>query len=132
MPMAARSSVLPVADTRPTHSTPTHRSIHRGSSLSTIYAHRSHKLEDPFRSSGGSCLERRIPLYFFKIFGNLLPKGEKCIDHRLQTRVSRSFSCWFLLPVATMSICFMLLGCFYACEILRSIVWLIILCLMCG
>ena len=41
--------------------------------------------------------ERSIALCIFKLFGNLLPKGEKCIDHRLRERVFCLLSLLFLV-----------------------------------
>ena len=49
-----------------------------------------------YTTSRRSSLEIRIALCIFKFFGNLLPKGEKCIDHRLRGRVL-CFSCLSLL-----------------------------------
>ena len=47
-----------------------------------------------------SSLSVDLALCIFKLFGNLLPKGEKCIDHRLRERVFCFFvslAIWYLV-----------------------------------
>lgn len=109
------------------------RGICRCSYLNAIYTHQSHKPEDPFRSSRGSCLERGIALYLFKLFGNLLPKREKVYRSLGFERERMSRFCSLVL----LSFCYFVrlirATCLFdACEILRLVLWLIILCLMCA
>ena len=58
-------------------------------------------------------------------------RGRKCIDHRLQERVSHSFARWFFIACCYNVRLFHAVWLSYAREILRFIMWLIILCLVC-
>ena len=155
VPRAQRSSAMPVvSDTRTTifntcsnylshtssfnssSSTDISWSFCRRTPLHAIYAHRSNQPEDIFRSSRRSCLECHIALCIFKLFGNLLPKGEKVYR---SLGFERECVFCFLLPLLLLwSFCFDRLHAtifVIVCEILLwSYIWsyyaLICSCLM--